>query len=159
MDKILAILENDATATVEQIAVMLNEDINTVREKIEQYKQNNTILVYKTIIDWEKTDRELVSAIIELKVTPQRGEGFDKVAERIYQYNEVTSVYLMSGGYDITVVVEGKSMKEVALFVAEKLAPMDCVVGTATHFVLKKYKIDGVIVNNKLEDTREVISL
>ena len=159
MDKILAILENDATATVEQIAVMLNEDINTVREKIEQYKQNNTILGYKTIIDWEKTDRELVSAIIELKVTPQRGEGFDKVAERIYQYNEVTSVYLMSGGYDITVVVEGKSMKEVALFVAEKLAPMDCVVGTATHFVLKKYKIDGVIVNNKLEDTREVISL
>lgn len=159
MDKILAILENDATATVEQIAVMLNEDIGTVREKIEQYKENNTILGYKTIIDWEKTDRELVSAIIELKVTPQRGEGFDKVAERIYQYSEVTSVYLMSGGFDITVVVEGKSMKEVALFVAEKLAPMECVVGTATHFVLKKYKIDGVVVNNKIEDTREVITL
>lgn len=159
MDKILAILENDATATNEQIAVMLNEDINSIKEKIEHYKQNNTILGYKTIIDWEKTDRELVSAIIELKVTPQRGEGFDKVAERIYQYSEVTSVYLMSGGYDITVVVEGKSMKEVALFVAEKLAPMDCVVGTATHFVLKKYKIDGVVVNNKIEDTREVITL
>lgn len=159
MDKILAILENDATATVEQIAVMLNEDIGAVREKIEQYKENNTILGYKTIIDWEKTDRELVSAIIELKVTPQRGEGFDKVAERIYQYSEVTSVYLMSGGFDITVVVEGKSMKEVALFVAEKLAPMECVVGTATHFVLKKYKIDGVVVNNKIEDTREVITL
>lgn len=159
MDKILSILENDATATEEQIAVMLNEDIKTVKEKIDEYKNNNTILGYKTIIDWEKTDRELVSAIIELKVTPQRGEGFDKVAERIYQYSEVTSVYLMSGGFDITVVVEGKSMKEVALFVAEKLAPMECVVGTATHFVLKKYKIDGVIVNNKLEDTREVISL
>ena len=159
MDKILAILENDATATEEQIAVMLGEDINTVKNKINQYKENKTILGYKTIIDWEKTDRELVSAIIELKVTPQRGEGFDKVAERIYQYSEVTSVYLMSGGYDITVTVEGKSMKEVALFVAEKLAPMDCVVSTATHFVLKKYKIDGVVVNNTLEDTREVISL
>lgn len=159
MDKILAILENDATATDEQIAVMLGEDITKVKETINQYKENKTILGYKTIIDWEKTDRELVSAIIELKVTPQRGEGFDKVAERIYQYSEVTSVYLMSGGFDITVVVEGKSMKEVALFVAEKLAPMECVVGTATHFVLKKYKIDGVVVNNKLEDTREVISL
>lgn len=159
MDKILAILENDATATEEQIAVMLGEDINNVKNAINEYKENKTILGYKTIIDWEKTDRELVSAIIELKVTPQRGEGFDKVAERIYQYSEVTSVYLMSGGFDITVVVEGKSMKEVALFVAEKLAPMECVVGTATHFVLKKYKIDGVVVNNKLEDTREVISL
>lgn len=159
MEKILAILENDATATDEQIAVMLGEDITKVKETINKYKENKTILGYKTIIDWEKTDRELVSAIIELKVTPQRGEGFDKVAERIYQYSEVTSVYLMSGGFDITVVVEGKSMKEVALFVAEKLAPMECVVGTATHFVLKKYKIDGVVVNNKLEDTREVISL
>ena len=135
MDKILAILENDATATDEQIAVMLGEDITKVKETINQYKENKTILGYKTIIDWEKTDRELVSAIIELKVTPQRGEGFDKVAERIYQYSEVTSVYLMSGGFDITVVVEGKSMKEVALFVAEKLAPMECVVGTATHSV------------------------
>lgn len=159
MKKILSILENDATKSAEEISVMLNEDVNIVKEKINEYRKNKTILGFKTIIDWEKTDRELVSAIIELKVTPQRGEGFDKVAERIYQYNEVTSVYLMSGGFDITVVVEGKSMKEVALFVAEKLAPMDCVVGTATHFVLKKYKIDGVIVNDKMEDTREVISL
>ena len=159
MDKLLAILEKDSTLSAEQMAVMLGEEVGAVREKIEEYRENKTILGYKTIIDWEKTDRELVSAIIELKVTPQRGEGFDKVAERIYQYSEVTSVYLMSGGFDITVVVEGKGMKEVALFVAEKLAPMESVVSTATHFVLKKYKIDGVVVDDKTEDTREVITL
>ena len=159
MEKILKLLEKDATLSAEQIAVMLNEDIETIKKEIEVYEQNKTILGYKTIVNWEKTAREPVSAIIELRVTPQRNEGLDKIAERIYQYEEVASVYLMSGGFDIAVVVEGRSMKEVALFVAEKLAPMEGVISTATHFVLRKYKIDGIVVNDQIEDTREVITL
>lgn len=159
MNKILELLERDATLTAAQIAVMLNLKEEEVAAQIEAYTKNKVILGHKTIINWEKTPRENVSAIIELRVTPQRGEGFDAVAERIYQYEEVSSLYLMSGGFDIAVVVEGKTMKEVALFVAEKLAPMDFVLSTSTHFVLKKYKLDGVIMEPDTEDTREVITL
>ena len=159
MNKILALLEKDATLTAKQIAVMLGLEEDEVARRIKQYEEDNTILGYRAIVNWENTDRELVSAIIELKVTPQLGEGFDKVAEQIDQYSEVSSVYLMSGGFDIAVVVEGKTMKEVALFVAEKLAPMEEVLSTATHFVLKKYKIDGIVTNDRLEDPREVITL
>lgn len=159
MNKILALLEKDATLTAKQIAVMLGLEEDEVARRIKQYEEDNTILGYRAIVNWENTDRELISAIIELKVTPQLGEGFDKVAEQIDQYSEVSSVYLMSGGFDIAVVVEGKTMKEVALFVAEKLAPMEEVLSTATHFVLKKYKIDGIVTNDRLEDPREVITL
>ncbi|MBQ2695901.1 MAG: Lrp/AsnC family transcriptional regulator [Clostridia bacterium] len=159
MKKILELLERDASLSAEQIAVMLNRDPAEVAAQIKEFEDNNIIVGYKTIINWENTDSEPVSAIIELKVTPQRGEGFDEVAKRIYQYEEVASLYLMSGGFDLAVIIEGKTMKEVALFVAEKLAPMEQVLSTATHFVLKKYKVDGVIVNDKHQDTREVISL
>lgn len=159
MKKILELLERDASLSAEQIAVMLNRDPAEVAAQIKEFEDNNIIVGYKTIINWENTGSEPVSAIIELKVTPQRGEGFDEVAKRIYQYEEVASLYLMSGGFDLAVIVEGKTMKEVALFVAEKLAPMEQVLSTATHFVLKKYKVDGVIVNDKHQDTREVISL
>jgi len=159
MKKILELLERDAALTAEQIAVMLGRDAANVAAQIKEFEEKNIIVGYKTIVNWESTDDEPVSAMIELKVTPQRGEGFDEVAKRIYQYEEVSSVYLMSGGFDLTVIIEGKTMKEVALFVAEKLAPMEQVLSTATHFVLKKYKIDGVILNDKPEDTREVISL
>jgi len=159
MKKILELLERDASLSAEQIAVMLNRDPAEVAAQIKEFEDNNIIVGYKTIINWENTDSEPVSAIIELKVTPQRGEGFDEVAKRIYQYEEVASLYLMSGGFDLAVIIEGKTMKEVALFVAEKLAPMEQVLSTATHFVLKKYKVDGVIVNDKYQDTREVISL
>ncbi|MBR5235807.1 MAG: Lrp/AsnC family transcriptional regulator [Clostridia bacterium] len=159
MKKILELLERNACLTPEQIAVMLGRDPDAVREQIKSFEKENVIVGYKTIVNWEKTENEPVTAMIELRVTPQRGEGFDEVAKRIYQYEEVSSVYLMSGGYDLAVMLEGKSMKEVAMFVAEKLAPMEQVISTATHFVLKKYKIDGNIVNDKLEDTREVISL
>ena len=106
------------------------------------------------MINWEKTSKEVVTALIEVKVTPQMGEGFDKIAERIYKYPEVKDCYLMSGGFDLTVIVEGKSMKEVALFVAEKLAPLDSVLSTSTHFVLKKYKDKGTIFEKGPQDDR-----
>ena len=150
MKKILELLERDASLTPQQIAVMLNRDAAEVEAKIREYEKENVIVGYKTIVNWEKTEFEPVSAIIELRVTPQRGEGFDEVAKRIYQYEEVASVYLM---------LEGKTMKEVALFVAEKLAPMEQVISTATHFVLRKYKVDGNIISDKPQDTREVITL
>ncbi len=159
MKKILELLERDASLTPQQIAVMLNRDAAEVEAKIREYEKENVIVGYKTIVNWEKTEFEPVSAIIELRVTPQRGEGFDEVAKRIYQYEEVASVYLMSGGFDIAVMLEGKTMKEVALFVAEKLAPMEQVISTATHFVLRKYKVDGNIISDKPQDTREVITL
>ena len=141
MKKILELLEKDASLTAEQIAVMLDKTPEEIRAQIKEYEANNIIVGYKTIINWEKTENEPVSAIIELKVTPQRGEGFDEVAKRIYQYEEVASVYLMSGGFDLAVILEGKTMKEVALFVAEKLAPMEQVLSTATHFVLKNTRL------------------
>ncbi|MBE7010067.1 MAG: Lrp/AsnC family transcriptional regulator [Ruminococcaceae bacterium] len=159
MKKMLELLEKDATLTAEQLAVMLDKDPQSVANDIKEYEKKHIIVGYKTIINWEKTEFEPVSAIIELRITPQRGEGFDEVAKRIYQYEEVSSVYLMSGGFDLALIIEGKTMKEVALFVAEKLAPMDQVVSTATHFVLKKYKVDGVIITEQQKDTREVISL
>ena len=158
-ERILKLIERDVHANPEEIAVMIGKDKAYVQEILDECVQNQTILGQKTIIDWEKTERELVSAIIELKVTPQRGSGFDRISERIYQYDKISSVYLVSGGFDIAVIVEGKTVKEVALFVAEKLAPMDEVISTATHFILKKYKAEGVILNNKMEDDREVITL
>ena len=111
-----------------------------VAAAIRKYEEDRIILGYKAIVDWDRTDRESVTALIEVNVTPQRGEGFDRVAQRIYQYDEVESVYLMSGSFDLTVIISGRSLKEVALFVGEKLAPLEDVTGTATHFILKKYK-------------------
>ncbi len=159
MKKILELLERDASLTAAQLAVMLDMEPAEVEKIIRDYEEKHIIVGYKTIINWEDTEDEPVTAIIELRVTPQRGEGFDEVAKRIYQYEEVSSVFLMSGGYDLAVMLEGKSMKEVALFVAEKLAPMEQVISTATHFVLKKYKVDGIVMQEKPKDTREVISL
>lgn len=158
-NKILTLLEQDATIEHNQIAVMLDMSIQEVEQEIEKMTKEGILLRSKALINWEKTDREFVTAQIELRVTPQRGEGFDKVAERIYQYPEVKSVYLVSGGFDIAVVIEGRTMKEVALFVAEKLAPMDNVISTKTHFILKKYKQDGVIFNQQGKDERSVITL
>lgn len=159
MERILEILEKDNRVSPEQIAVMLNRDVEEVKTAIKKLEDDKIILRYKALINWEKTDKEFVTALIEVKVTPQRGEGFDKVAERIYKYPQVKSVYLMSGGFDLTVIIEGKTMKEVALFVAEKLAPMESVLSTATHFVLKKYKDEGVIFEEKGKDERQVITL
>lgn len=159
MDKILNILEQDARFTIEQIASMTGESVPEVVEKVSQYENDGIIVGYKTIIDWDKTDKETVTALIEVKVTPQLGMGFDKIAEQIYRHAEVQSVYLMSGGFDLTVIIAGRTMKEVARFVSEKLAPMESVLSTATHFVLRKYKEQGVEFNPKVRDERGVISL
>lgn len=154
MDKILKLLEDDATLTSEQIAVMLSKEVGDVKKAIEKYEEDGVILGYKTIVDWDKTDREYVSALIEVKVTPQRDRGFDRIAEKIYNYPEVQSLYLMSGGFDFALIIEGKTMKEVAYFVAQKLAPIEFVTSTATHFVLKKYKDKGVVYGNTEKDER-----
>ena len=142
-----------------KIAQMLGMEEKEVADKIEKMEKENVIVGYKTIVNWDKTDKDVVVALIDLRITPQRGEGFDKVAERIYKYPQVKSLYLMSGAYDLSVTIEGKSMKEVALFVAQKLAPMDSIISTATHFVLKKYKEEGIVFEDDEKDTRQVITL
>lgn len=140
MKKLLQLLEDDCTLSHAQLASMTDMTEAEVAHAIAEYEKNKLILGYKAIVDWDRTDRETVTALIEVSVTPQRGEGFDRVAERIYQYDEVESVYLMSGSFDLTVIISGRTLKEVALFVGEKLAPLEDVTGTATHFILKKYK-------------------
>lgn len=159
MEEILEILEKNFRYTDEQIAVMAGKTVEEVREAIQDYEEKSIIAGYTTLINWENTGKEVVTALIQVKVTPQRGEGFDKVAERIYRYDQVQACYLMSsGGFDLTVIVEGKTMKDVATFVAQKLAVLDNVDGTATHFVLKKYKDHGTIFNEKKNtDNREAI--
>jgi DNA-binding Lrp family transcriptional regulator len=151
--KLLKILENDCMLTSDQIAAMLGEEPSAIADAIKELERNNIILGYKAIIDWDRTDEETVTALIEVKVTPQRGRGFERVAERIYQYEEVENLYLMSGGYDLSVLIAGKTMKEVALFVATKLAPIEGVSGTATHFILKKYKDNGIMF--KIEEEQQ----
>lgn len=160
MNDILEIIEkNGSKLTVEEIAQMTGKTAAEVAETIDALEAENVIVGYKTLINWEKTEREVVTALIELRITPQRGEGFDKIAERIYKYPQVKSLYLMSGAYDLAVTIEGKTMKEVALFVAQKLAQMDSVISTATHFVLKKYKEDGICFEENEKDNRQVITL
>ena len=143
--KILEMLEADGRLTAKQIALMLDKEEGEIRDMIQKFEADGVILGYKAIVDWDKTDREYATALIELKVTPQYNRGFDASAERIYNYPEVQSVYLMSGAYDLCVILEGKTIREVALFVAQRLAPLEAVLSTATHFVLRKYKDKGVI--------------
>ncbi|WP_097026496.1 Lrp/AsnC family transcriptional regulator [Clostridium peptidivorans] len=157
MEEILEILEKNSKYSEEEIAVMTGKTAQEVREAIRKYEKDNVIVGYTALINWDQTSKDSVIALIEVKVTPQRGEGFDKVAERIYRFPEVKSCYLMSGGFDLTVIVEGKTIKEVALFVSEKLATQEGVLSTATHFILKKYKDKGVIFEEKIRDDREAI--
>jgi len=153
-NKLLKLIENDASLTAEQLAVMLAKEVGDIKTLIEKYEKNGVILGRKALIDWDKTDREYVTAFIEVKIQPQRDLGFDKVAERIYNYPEVKSLYLMSGGFDFVVMLEGKTMKEIAYFVAQKLATIEFVTATSTHFVLKKYKDKGVIYTSPAVDER-----
>lgn len=157
--KILSLLEQDSRLTASKVAIMLGIDEAAAAAAIKDLEDENIILGYKALINWELTDREMTVANIELKLTPQRGGGFDTVAERIYKFPQVKSVTLMSGAYDLLVTVEGKSLKDVAMFVSERLAPMESVVSTATHFELKTYKKDGIIFTEKEKDNREVISI
>ena len=153
-NKILELLEQDGRLSKKQIAMMLAKEEGDVRKIVEDYEKEGVILGYQAIIDWDKTDREYATALIELKVTPQYNRGFDAIAERIYNYPEVQSVYLMSGAYDLCVILEGKTIREVALFVAQRLAPLEAVQSTATHFVLRKYKDKGVIYRAPEKDER-----
>ena len=160
MDELLKILDQEqGMADVTKIAKILGKTEAEVAADIDELEKNHIIAGYKTIVNWDKTDRDVVTALIDLRVTPQRGQGFDKVVERIYKYPQVKALYLMSGAYDLSVMIEGKTMKEVALFVAQKLAPMESVISTATHFVLKKYKAEGVMFKDDKKDSRQVITL
>ena len=157
-EKILAIMEKNSRIDIKDLAVLLGESEVAVANEIADMEKEHIICGYHTLINWDNTSEEKVAALIEVKVTPQRGMGFDKIAERIYQYNEVNAVYLMSGAFDFTVIIEGKTMREVAQFVSEKLSPMDSVLSTATHFVLKKYKDHGTVMCGKAEDERMMIT-
>jgi DNA-binding Lrp family transcriptional regulator len=154
MNQILKMLEEDARLTPAQIAVMTELDEGDIKKAITDYEKDGVIVGYQALIDWDKTDREYVSAVIELKVQPEQEHGFDKVAEKICNYPEVKSLMLMSGGYDLQVIIEGKTLKEVAHFVASKVSTIDGVISTATHFVLRKYKDHGVIYETPEVDER-----
>ena len=157
-EQILAIIEKNSRISVKELAVILGAEEIDVANELKALEEEGIICGYHTMIDWEKTDIEKVTALIEVRITPQRGQGFDKLAERIYKYLEVNSVYLISGGYDLLVSLEGKSLKQVSSFVSDKLSTLDGVLSTATHFVLKKYKDHGTILGKKYEDTREMIT-
>lgn len=157
-EQILAIIEKNSRISVKELAVILGAEEIDVANELKALEEEGIICGYHTMIDWEKTDNEKVTALIEVRITPQRGQGFDKLAERIYKYPEVNSVYLISGGYDLLVSLEGKSLKQVSSFVSDKLSTLDGVLSTATHFVLKKYKDHGTILGKKYEDTREMIT-
>ena len=157
-EQILAIIEKNSRISVKELAVILGAEEIDVANELKALEEEGIICGYHTMIDWEKTDIEKVTALIEVRITPQRGQGFDKLAERIYKYPEVNSVYLISGGYDLLVSLEGKSLKQVSSFVSDKLSTLDGVLSTATHFVLKKYKDHGTILGKKYEDTRERIT-
>lgn len=154
MNKLLQLLEKDARLTHKELSLMLGKEQGDIRKMIDEYEENGVIVGYKTLIDWDKTEREYVSALIEVKMIPQRDRGFDRIAEKIYNYDEVKSLYLMSGGFDLAVLIEGKTMKEVAYFVAQKLATLEYVTATSTHFVLRKYKDKGVIYGAPEKDER-----
>jgi DNA-binding Lrp family transcriptional regulator len=158
MQEILELLEANGRLTPAEIAVMLGMKEAEVKEKIAALEADKVIINYRAMVNWERTGVEKVAALIEVKVIPQRDVGFDEIAERIYRFSEVKSVFLMSGAYDLMVLIEGATMKEVALFVSQKLATIDNVQSTATHFVLKKYKLEGVILEDKEEIERLVIS-
>ncbi len=149
---ILKLLENNAKLSLEQIAISLEMNEKDVEKKIAEYEDGDVIVGYKTLIDWEKVGDTGVSALIEIKVVPQQGIGFERIAERISQYDEVESVYLMSGGFDIAVTVTGRTLREVAYFVSDKLSQLEYVTATATHFVLKKFKDNGIIYTNTEKD-------
>lgn len=156
MDKlgkeILDILNEDCRYSAEKIAVMLGEEEKTVAARIKEMEEAGVIVKYMAIVNSELIEEETVEALIEVKVTPQRGQGFDGLAERVSSHKEVKGVYLMSGAYDLAVFVEGKSLRSISRFVSEKISTFDCVISTATHFILKKYKIEGT-VTKKQEDT------
>ena len=157
-EELLSLIEKNSKMSLKELAVLLGADELEIANEMEALEKEGVICGYHTLIDWDKTKSEKVTALIEVRVTPKRGQGFDKIAERIYKYPEVRSVYLISGGFDLLVTLEGKSLKEISAFVSDKLSTLDSVLSTATHFILKKYKDHGTILDKKHEDEREVIT-
>ena len=157
-EELLSIIEKNSRIGINELAVLLGKEEIEIANEIKKLEEEHIICGYHTLIDWEKTSIEKVSAIIEVRVTLQRGQGFDKIAQRIYNYSEVKSVYLISGGFDLMVTLEEKSLKEIAAFVSDKLSTLDNVLSTGTHFVLKKYKDHGTILDEVKEDVREVVT-
>lgn len=156
--EVLKLLENDSRLTKEQLAKLLNATTEKISELVNELEQERVILKYHTVINWEKEPSPPVTALIEVNITPQREFGFDKIAERIYRFPQVKSVYLMSGSYDLCVIIEGETMQDISFFVHEKLAPLEHVNGTRTHFIMKRYKEDGVIFCDDERDKRLVVS-
>lgn len=156
-EKLLDLLSQDARLSTAQLAAITGATEEEVAEAVRHFEKKRTILGYKALVDWDKTDRESVTALIEVKITPQKGMGFDEIARQIYSHHQVESVYLMSGGFDLTVIIKDRTMREVARFVAEQLAPMENVLSTGTHFILKKYKDYGVEYDPSEKDKREVM--
>ena len=157
MEKLLELLERDCTQTPEQLSAQSGLTLEEVRREQKRLEDEGVILGYKAIVDWDRASREAVTALIEVKVTPQSIDGFDRIAERIYQYDEVESMYLMSGSFDLTVIISGRTLREVAQFVGERLAPLEGVTGTATHFILKKYKEKHLVFRPEKPQERELI--
>ena len=157
-EEILGIIEKNSRIDVHELSVLLGADELLVANELKNLEEEGIICGYHTMIDWSKTDIEKVNALIEVKVTPQRGIGFDSIAERIYKYPEVQSTYLISGGFDLLVFMEGKTLREISSFVSQKLSTLDSVLSTTTHFVLKKYKDHGIVLNSKNEDERMIMT-
>jgi DNA-binding Lrp family transcriptional regulator len=158
MDPLLKLLRENAALSAAQLAAMLNLPASEIGAKIKAYEAEHVILGYRTVLNEEKLGVEIVRAVIEVKITPERGGGFDRLAERIAKYSEVNSCYLMSGSYDLLVIVEGNSLREVATFVSEKLATIQGVISTATHFMLKPYKEQGVLMTHEQNDERLAVT-
>lgn len=157
-EKILSVIEKNSRISLEDLAVILGESVESVTQAVMEMEADKIICGYHTIINWDKVQTQKVTALIEVRVTPQRNLGFDKIAQRIYNYPEVTSIYLMSGSFDFSIFIEGKTLQEVAEFVSSKLATLDSVLSTATHFVLKKYKDHGTIIDAPQKDERMLIT-
>lgn len=155
---ILKIIEKDGLASPEKIAEITGRDVETVKKQISELKESGIIAGYKAVVNWDKYDANTVIALIDVKMSPQLGSGYDRVASKIYNYSFVKSVYLMSGGYDLSITIEGKSLKEIANFVSEKLAPMECILSTTTHFILRKYKEEGFILDGSEDKDGRVMT-
>lgn len=157
-EEILNFIEKNSRIDLKEVAVCLGMTEIDVANELAAMESEGIICGYHTLIDWDKVTQEKIHALIEVKVTPQRGKGFDEVAERIYKYPEVTATYLISGGFDLLVFMEGKTLKEISMFVSQKLSTLDSILSTTTHFVLKKYKDHGIVLNKKNEDERMIMT-
>jgi len=157
-EELLSIIEKNSRIDLKELAVRLGKEEIDIVNELQKLEDERIICGYHTLVNWEKTSIEKVTALIEVKVTPQRGKGFDRIASRIYNYPEVRDVYLISGGFDLLVTLEEKSLKDIAMFVSEKLSTLDSIISTGTHFILKKYKDHGTIIDEHIKDEREVVT-